>query len=826
MIQLPLFRILLLAPLAALHTACAMDIFPNATRQKVYRVAWVYSQKAETGSSAAKEISRLGITITPSDLQALVKGKLDRRTVDAVVFSGRPGSAVPLNDEGKAALMRFLKAGGDLVLLGVQLPPLAVSRETLAIELFREDDPNNNYTGAVEVVSSDNSAPFPMPKPLVGPFSGTSALGPAIPNEVKFVPLLAARDSYARTLGWAGGLLVHYSGAFQGGQWAIFRVNDEHFYSTPDFQSGLAALFTRLASDDLPTLAAKEDAVRKTKTITLKTPPPHQEFVRVSADGQRLEAAGMPLFITGCFYDGGSTRGLGTWGGKAFDAGIIEGDFLLLKNTGINAIRMFGDAGRDQELKELLRRHRMYLLYEMSLFQKKGQPPTTVEEMADKAKAIAARWKDEPMLAGYDLQNEPYLYYFATLTLAGKPSPLIAAKPYSNPEFSGLLQGYSRDRAWVDRAMKKLPSYIFLPHNLPPELLREVLAGYAILGNYADLEGSRWNGMGGPQPFRMPNAAKWKPFLKLADDSIRIVLEQLVSAIREVDSKHLITVGYNNISAFSPANGLLDFNNFHFYYNFSPAQSGFHEARGIVERTDLFRAAFPYQPVTRGELGASTGYRETDKTGPYWRADAAGLFETATYLRDYNQGYSGNWRWISHDQYLPLMPRRWPWVDWKLDASDPQTTKEARFGLYYYDGSPHGRPKPLAHALRFLREAIDDGLARGKFAFTETKVFPNLGYRFHAPGAIIAGNHSDQFPEMQFDATGLANIFLLWNADRTAKLASTADTLVTLSLDRLFPGHASKDITLKGISGQWKVTGSNLVIQLLAGERVTIRLTR
>lgn len=797
------------------------DVYAGEQLAGKYRVASFIPGNAPMAAEFSGMMQSRGMIVTSLNISDL-NGVLTPGRFDAVLFAGA-NTSIRLDADMKAALLNFLRAGGDMVLLGAELPSLAENRNTLAVELFREDDPANDYRDAVKIAAVEGVNPWMvLEKPISGRFSGTSALGPAVPNQVDFVPLLAAQDQYGRTMGWAGGMLVNFAGPFKGGRWAVFRVNEGSFYAGRTFLVGLVSLLQRWSRSDIAGLAAEDDARRRAVNVRLTSLEPQRGFVRVGPGGKQLEVDGKPLFVTGCFYDGGMTRGMATWGGEAFDAGILLNDFATLRDYGINGVRIFGDAGREMELKEVLRRHQVYLLYEMMLFGTVGKLPKTVEEMAVRAREVALRWKDEVMLLAYDLGNEPYLYYFAALTLNGKPSPLVAARPYDNPRFRLLLERGPFGRPWVDDAVRNLPAWIYLPPDMPPEQLREILAGYAILLNYAKMEGWQSTGIGTARPFTRKDDKVWQEFLSLADESVRLVIDKLISAIREVDQNHLITVGYNNIAAFLPANQVMDFNSFHYYIDFDRNVPIFRNARELVEASDLLGSAFPRQPVTRGEFGISTGYREDFDSGPYWRDDASGILELAAFVRDFNQGYSGIWRWLCDDQYLPLMPLRWPWRDWKLDATDVDTTRQARFGIFRYDGTISGRPKPLAHALRFLRRAVDEGLKPGEFQLTRTPVFPYLGFTFQSPGTIIIGNVEGELPEIEFKSENVAGVFLRWGSDGAAEISSTADVHVNLALDRIFGQVPTDDIGVTGTRGKWSIRGGVLSMEMLAGETATL----
>ena len=75
----------------------------------------------------------------------------------------------------------------------------------------------------------------------------------------------------------------------------------------------------------------------------------------------------------------------------------------------------------------------------------------------------------------------------------------------------------------------------------------------------------------------------------------------------------------------------------------------------------------------------------------------ASVGEMIHYLYAFTKNYDGVKKWMLIDWPYKIMQH---YGDW--NKGDVTRVYEERFGLYYYDGTPAGRPKPIVHALAIL----------------------------------------------------------------------------------------------------------------------------
>jgi hypothetical protein len=143
---------------------------------------------------------------------------------------------------------------------------------------------------------------------------------------------------------------------------------------------------------------------------------------------------------------------------------------------------------------------------------------------------------------------------------------------------------------------------------------------------------------------------------------------------------------------------------------------------------------------------------------------------------------------------------------------------EERFGLYYYDGTPAGRPKPIAHALRFFGEHAAGCAPSGTLEIVPAPLSIGAGYVYKNKQALFVGNTAYTSDGLAFAAARPANVMLRWDTDGL-RVMSSADAHVTLKPAAF--GPFGKNVT--GRHGVLRTEDDALVVDLLEGETVLIK---
>ncbi|MGO9255577.1 MAG: hypothetical protein ACLQU1_04645 [Bryobacteraceae bacterium] len=669
---------------------------------------------------------------------------------------------MPSADAARDNLLDYLKDGGDLVLLGASG---FLHRQSMTLPAFSRYEPY--LLDGIETIDTAAGQDIVSGVETRGHYSGWSAVG-FTRRAAKFIPLLAAKDRYGRTRGWACGLLTHYA-EYPGSNWLLFGIDTPAFYSSDAFAQALPSALRRMRGDDLWKAAEGEHRKALAVRIQLSTPAP-AGFVHVSPDGKRLLAPdGKPLFLTGVNYHRGLDQG--EWSQGAFDDTVFEDDFRKAHEAGINCIRL-GPAARFYDspeiVRECARKYGIYLIVILNW--------GTRRDFVANAERVAKMYAGEPMVLGYDLQNEPAPEALAGLTFDGNPSPVVA-----------------------------------LQKDKPPA---EALATFRTLWPKAwDLE-LRGSNSTFPGFFEKPASAEYAYLRDAMDQTLSQWIARHVEAIRKYDTHHLVSVGYNTILAVLPANRQLDFLTHHVY------ESPFSYESVMINLTTMDRLArlWPDKLFTLGEFGYTNGLVMND--GHYLDFHTSAVGEMAHYLYALAKGYSGVTKWVLTDWH-------WDIIGKAGDRGRPTQIYEAYFGMYYYDGHPPGleRAKPIVPAVRFLREYVDGGGQGGEIRIVRAANPIGAGYVYSAPNALFVGDDHYRSAGLEFTAEHPANVMLNWKGSEL-RVMSTADAGITIDPKAFLPDVPAETLRVSGNCGQWKVDRGRIVIGALEGEPLAIGARR
>ncbi len=643
---------------------------------------------------------------------------------------------------------------------------------------------------------------------MAGEFAGWSAVGFAFPNESVFVPLAEAQDAAARSLGWAAGALLNHRGAYRNSAWLLFGMQTPGFYRDPAFLAALPKLLDQVRSPERFQELRQAEQTERLASLPLTTPPPHAGFIRRSDDGRHLVYPdGRRFFMIGCNYVGGFARcGGRMWADGYFDAREVEEDFRKANAAGLNVMRYWLQGTLDEDIRqgrmekvdtirECARRYEVYLLLDLP-----GTGYATEQAMRDSHRRIAQAFRDEPMVLGYDLRNEPYVTTLGGIQYTANPPPVQTVDLAAT--YPGLV-----DMAKVDAWVKERPWWLHLPSWVQGEAARRVTVANLLWGRYTEEFGLRSStvvGLTGTVP-----TGRWQPLVDVVDQSLDRWLKTQVTAIREVDANHLITVGHNTALTILPANAQLDFVSEHIYarpYTYELVQENF-------TTLDRLRARWPDRPITLGEFGYSNGIALRDGyLDPY----TSSVGEMIHYLYAYANDYDGCKKWMLVDWPMAVMQH---YGDW--NRGQVTRTYEERFGLFSYDGTRKGRPKPIVSALRFLRGVIERNAPAGTLEVTHDKNPIGTGYVYRTTGTVLVGGRQADLPELRFQCGETTNLMLAWDT-KGLRLETTADVTVEIDLAALAPELARRPLVAKGTAAPARAQGSRWTLSILAGQPVTL----
>ncbi|MHB8972185.1 MAG: hypothetical protein ACYC3X_20345 [Pirellulaceae bacterium] len=222
-------------------------------------------------------------------------------------------------------------------------------------------------------------------------------------------------------------------------------------------------------------------------------------------------------------------------------------------------------------------------------------------------------------------------------------------------------------------------------------------------------------------------------------------------------------------------------------------------------QTEAIRAVDPVHPIT-------VGFNTVFACLP----GAAHL--DFVYLYAYTHGFDGCMKWVLSDHPLELSRQQCSWLP--LDDLS-QHIDRGRYGLFWSDGTADARPKPLVSALRFFRDWVDAGGERGELTVSPAPTRIGTGYCFQAERTRFVGHLRHAEPGFEFEARQVATVLLHWDANQ-AQLLSTADATVRIDLARLCGWRPDAEVRIIGVLAASRRSGSDLVLELLEGETVTL----
>ncbi len=507
-----------------------------------------------------------------------------------------------------------------------------------------------------------------------------------------------------------------------------------------------------------------------------------------------VDPAGRSVFVVGANYAGPTDRAWVYWEDGQFDPALVAADFDRLAAAGVKAVRIFVRsalardirAGRWSKLDtvvSLAAQRNLHLLITFNDYRE--------DDLAREAalnQAIAARYRGNPAVLGYDLKNEPHFYDLAVAIYPGGPPPL---------QTDALIRAYGERIPWSDIPRWRQEE----GRGLVPERFNDTQAyyyanNYRLFREFA-AEAAAWvaardYAVSVADYIISPDAAKWQPLIQALDQTLAAWIDARLGPIKQADPEKPVTVGYSDlILASLPANRALDFISWHRF----PAATGVNFSR-MFQALETLSKIFPDRPVILEEFGFATYQLDP--------AEAA-LYESAVLLRSFAQGRPGAFKWQANDLAVGANPM------------------ENTYGLF----NPDGTPKPSALAFKAASEFIR-AVGSAGFQWFDTPQGP--AFRAAAENGWALGRVLS-LPEAGISAESpvpAAQLFIWRPAPDRLEVRANAPTRLTLNLaggkliPRWQPGWA---VLVSGPAGISRVNPAGGVIQLDVepGKAYTIR---
>ena len=611
-----------------------------------------------------------------------------------------------------------------------------------------------------------------------GSFTGTSAVGIKSTSRSWFFPVLEAQDKYERNRGWAAGTLVHYSGSQSGAQITLYGIQERAYYISNSFAQSLDQILRVMASDKLIDNAST--AYKETlKTVNAGSAIAREIEIR---NGKFCYADnGEPFYAIGVNMCG--KAGFDNFYRGIADYKTMEDAFARMKRAGVNVVRLWGysrDSSYYNNLKACARKYGVYIILEIagnvSEYKDKDEA-----FLRDRAATVADAFKNEPMLLGYDLANEPS---YLDLGKVKNSSGVALENLYPYPYFDQ----YQKQFQMALGSNRTYEAEFFSFPNVKKKLAASSDANQT----------SSFNNV---------------------DNIMRTAIGWLKEGIRSKDTRHPVTVGYFNALSMMPNADTLDFFSNHLY---DYKEAKYETIQMSIATMDRLKSTWTGKPIMLGEFGYPNGYARSSAVGNGKALDvySAGLAESVYYVYSYAKDYDGVTKWFIDDlpYYASLKNQTWL-------SNDAARITEGSLGMFYYDGTTEGRPKPVVRVTSFLREIMGKNLAKGTFRIFRDNSNGNrcgTGYEYIASNAYMAGGSSYNSAKLSFTTpNGKPSAVMGYWSGSQFVLSASNDTNITIDI-KAFGFNSADRVTVAGKAGKTENRSGKLYLEMLEGERIVI----
>ena len=454
-------------------------------------------------------------------------------------------------------------------------------------------------------------------------------------------------------------------------------------------------------------------------------------FVGLAPNKRHLaKPNGQPFFVMGANYEGYFDRAWRMWDDGKFDPTLIAHDFRKMAEAGLNVVRLFVLPALENELRannfskldralQIAADHDQLVLLTFN-----DSHRLNLAEVVALDVKIARRYQDDPVILGWDLENEPRFYNFAAAIYPpSQPSPL-----QTNTLVNHYGARVSQQEAITRQNQGRIPAH------LNPQYAFYYINALQYFIEFAN-DADQWGAQSGKTVvdyMYSHDSAKWHKLIEALNGAVAAWLEARHTPVRQADPNHLITVGYNWLHlAGLPANRKLDFQQFHHYSTASLSQLN-HTFQALTS----LQTAFPHHPILLGEFGYSNQSASSSAASRPVPETVTALFEAAAlaYLRA-NQ-YAGGLKWMLND------------VDTNTNPY------EANFGIYRQGD----HPKPIRDLLARFSQKWPPPPGEGQLKIIQDPI--GLAMRFDLDNQIMLSGGIFQDETFSWQSEGAAHCFI------------------------------------------------------------------
>lgn len=454
-------------------------------------------------------------------------------------------------------------------------------------------------------------------------------------------------------------------------------------------------------------------------------------FVGIAEHKRHLtKPNGHPFFVIGANYEGYFDRAWQMWDDGKFNPSLIIHDFRKMTDAGLNTVRLFISPALENDLRanNFAKLDRVLQIAadhgQMVLMTFNDSHNLNLAEVAALDAKIAYRYQDDPIILGWDLENEPRFYNFAAAIYpSNRPAPI-----QTNVLVNHYGPSVSQQEAIELQNQRRIPGH------LNPQHAFYYINGLRYFIEFAE-DANRWSAQTGKTVvdyIYSTDSAKWHKLIEVLNGTVAAWLAVRHAPVRQADPNHLITVGYNWLYfAGLSANRRLDFQQFHHYGPVSLTQlkQAFHALASL-------KTVFPNHPVLLGEFGYSNQSATNQANSEPVPEAVTALFESAVLAHLRANQYAGGLKWMLNDVDITTNPY------------------EANFGIYRTGDHPKSIRDLLAHFSQLWPAPPKEG----NLKIIQDPV--GLAMRFNLDNKVILGGGVFQDESFSWQPEGIGHCFV------------------------------------------------------------------
>ncbi len=480
-------------------------------------------------------------------------------------------------------------------------------------------------------------------------------------------------------------------------------------------------------------------------------------YAAVSPDKNYLTQSNQsPLFVRGANYEGYFDRAWHLWDADEFDEPLIARDFSKMADSGLNVVRLFVQSALAADIRadnfskldrvlQLAADHQLAVILTFN-----DAHSLNLSQVAQLDAKIATRYRDDPLILAWDLENEPVFYNFAAAIYpTDHPAPI-----HSNELVDQYGARVSQQEA------QSLQQQHHIPAHLNPMQAFWYINGLRLFIEFHN-DGTAWalaHGKTLVDYIYSSESAAWHKLLDVLNRTVAAWLAVRHNAVRAADPNHLITVGYHWLHfAALPANRKLGFQTIHQY-----SDPTFPKFKTLTQTLLSLKNVFPNHPMLMGEFGYSNQTGTNPANSQPVDEQKTALFEVSLLAFLRANKFAGGIKWMLNDVDTDANPR------------------EANFGIYRMGD----HPKPIQALLKLTQRTWASPPQSGTFNVVQDPL--GAAFRLSIANRIMLAGGTFQDDTVSWRADGAGYCFLQPEAEGLTAF-SHGDGSLTVDIAAVVP---------------------------------------